>query len=185
MEKLTKAEIDDLSATLRERFENNMARHPDITWQEVEEKLESSRGKFLSLYLMESSGGEPDVIGRDVVSGDFLFCDCAVESPKGRRSLCYDRAALDARKAHKPQNCVLDVAKEMGVELLSEEQYRLLQQQLGGFDTKTSSWVKTPPEIREKGGAIFCDRRYGQVFTYHNGAESYYSSRGFRALIKV
>lgn len=184
MKNLITAEIDELTVTLRKRFESNMGRHPDIKWQEVVQKLENSPKKFSILYQMESTGGEPDVVGWDTDTGDFLFYDCAAESPKGRRSLCYDRAALDARKAHKPQNCVLDLAKEMGVELLSEEQYRQLQQ-LGDFDTKTSSWVKTPSEIRERGGAIFCDRRYGQVFTYHNGADSYYSSRGFRALLRV
>lgn len=184
MQKLSKTEIEEYTNIWNDRFEKHMHRHPAIKWQDVLEKLENNPKKLYSLYQMEVTGGEPDVVGYDTVTDEYLFFDCAIQSPSGRRSLCYDRDALEARKAHKPENCVLDVAKEMGVELLNEEQYRELQLVVE-FDTKTSSWVKTPTEIREKGGAIFCDRRYGQVFTYHNGADSYYASRGFRAVLKV
>lgn len=184
MIKLSKTELEEYTNTWCKRFEDHMHRHPTISWQDVLKKLENNPAKLYSLYQMEVTGGEPDVIGHDTVTDEYLFFDCAIQSPSGRRSLCYDREALEARKLHKPQNCVLDVAKEMGVELLNEEQYRMLQQ-FGEFDTKTSSWIKTPTEIREKGGAIFCDYRYGQVFTYHNGADSYYASRGFRAVLKV
>lgn len=174
----------ELLATLKERFESNMQRHGKLDWDKVRARLESSPGKLWSLYEMERTGGEPDVVGHDKKSGEFIFYDCAAESPKGRRSVCYDRKALDSRKEHKPQNSALDMAEAMGIELLTEEQYRELQQ-LGEFDLKTSSWVETPPAIRKLGGAIFCDRRYDTVFTYHNGAESYYAARGFRGSLRV
>lgn len=174
----------ELIRVLKTRFEKNMSRHKGIDWAKVQAKLEAKAEKLWSLDEMEVSGGEPDVIGYDEKTGEYLFCDCAPESPKGRRSLCYDRDAWESRKEFKPENNVVDVATEMGVELLSEEQYRALQE-LGKFDLKTSSWVKTPAEIRKYGGAIFCDRRYEHVFMYHNGAESYYAARGFRGLLRV
>jgi len=170
--------------TLRSRFEKNMSRHKGLQWANVQAKLEAATDKLWSLNEMEDTGGEPDVIGYDEKTGEYIFCDCSAESPKGRRSLCYDREAWESRKEYKPVNNVVDVAAEMGVELLSEEQYRELQQ-LGSFDLKTSSWVKTPAEIRKHGGAIFCDRRYDHVFMYHNGAESYYAARAFRGLLRV
>ena len=175
---------EELLHTLKARFESNMNRHPDLDWTDVRARLEGRTEKLNSLDDMEYTGGEPDVIGRDEHSGEFIFCDCSPESPKGRRSLCYDRKALDSRKANKPENSVLDVAAEMGIELLTEAQYQGLQQ-LGKFDTKTSSWLKTPEDIRSLGGAIFGDYRYGRVFIYHNGAESYYAARAFRGLLKV
>lgn len=175
---------EELIRVLKTRFEKNMPRHKGIDWAKVQAKLEAKAEKLWSLDEMEVSGGEPDVIGYDEKTGEYLFCDCAPESPKGRRSLCYDRDAWESRKEFKPENNVVDVATEMGVELLSEEQYRALQE-LGKFDLKTSSWVKTPAEIRKHGGAIFCDRRYEHVFMYHNGAESYYAARGFRGLLRV
>jgi len=174
----------ELLNTLQVRFEKNMRRHQGLVWSQIQAKLEAHPEKLASLNAMESTGGEPDVVGYDQKSGAYIFYDCSAESPKGRRSLCYDGAALASRKAHKPATSVLDLAAAMGIELLTEEQYRELQL-LGKFDTKTSSWVKTPSEIRQYGGAIFCDRRYDHVFTYHNGAESYYASRGFRGLLKV
>lgn len=183
---------NELSAELREvllkalksRFEKNTNRHEGIEWTEVQAKLEASPEKLWSLHEMEGTGGEPDVVGQDKKTGEYIFIDCSAESPKGRRSLCYDRAALDSRKEHKPANSAVDMAVDMGIELLTEEQYRALQD-LGNFDMKTSSWVQTPANIRKLGGAIFCDKRYDTVFMYHNGAESYYGARGFRGLLKV
>lgn len=170
--------------TLKARFEKHQDRHKGIAWDTVQAKLEASPARLRSLQEMENTGGEPDVVGYDKKTGEFIFVDCSAQSPAGRRSLCYDRAALQSRKEHKPKNSALDVAKAMGVELLSEDEYRALQQ-LGEFDTTTSSWVKTPDAIRKLGGAVFCDRRYGTVFLYHNGAESYYAARGFRATLRV
>ena len=175
---------EELLITLKERFEDNAKRHPGVKWADVEAKLEAKPEKLWSLHHMERTGGEPDVVGHDPETDEFIFHDCSKQSPDGRRSLCYDRAALDARKKNKPENNALDMAAEMGIELLTEEQYRELQA-LGEFDTTTSSWVVTPPGIRKLGGAIFCDRRYGHVFTYHNGAESYYAARGFRGSLRV
>lgn len=173
-----------LLAILKARFEKNRGRHEGLEWMDVERKLAASPAKLWSLQEMERTEGEPDVIGYDARSDEFLFWDCSAESPKGRRSLCYDRKALDARKENKPVNSAIDLAAEMGTELLDEEQYRELQK-LGKFDLKTSSWVKTPAAIRDLGGAIFCDRRYDTVFMYHNGADSYYGARGFRSLLRV
>lgn len=175
---------DELINTLKDRFEKNMKRHPGIEWGAVQEKLEAGPEKLRVLDQMEQTGGEPDVIGYDEQTGEFIFCDCSPESPAGRRSLCYDREALDARKKHKPSGNATELAASIGIEMLTEEQYRELQE-LGEFDRKTSSWVKTPDNIRKLGGALFCDRRYGQVFVYHNGAESYYAGRGFRGLLRV
>lgn len=177
-------ERQPLLQALKARFERHMPRHPDIAWPEVQARLERDAAAQKALQQMEATGGEPDVIGRDADTGRFSFCDCAAESPVGRRSLCYDRAALDARKEHKPPGNAVDTAAAMGVALLTEAQYRALQA-LGEFDTKTSSWVLTPPGIRALGGALFCDRRYDTVFVYHNGAQSYYAARGFRALRQV
>jgi len=177
-------EKQNLINTLKERFENNMIRHKGLKWSHVQEKLEINNKKLDSLIKMEETGGEPDVIDYDQTKNEFIFCDCSLESPKGRRSLCYDRKALESRKQHKPKNNAVDFAKEIGVEMLTEEQYRFLQK-LGEFDLKTSSWIKTPEKIRKLGGAEFCDRRYDTVFVYHNGAESYYAARGFRAVIKI
>ena len=173
-----------LLETLQTRFEKNMDRHRGLEWAEVKAKLEAQPEKLGSLAEMERTGGEPDAIGRDEKSGEYLFCDCSAESPKGRRSLCYDRAALEARKQHKPEGSAVEVAAAMGIELLSETQYRALQE-FGPFDKKTSSWLTTPPEIRRLGGALFADYRYGRVFVYHNGADSYYAARGFRGLLRV
>jgi hypothetical protein len=173
-----------LLAVLRARFERNMGRHPGIAWADVAARLEADAGKLWSLYELERTGGEPDVVGRDAATGEIGFVDCSAASPAGRRSLCFDRAALDARKVHKPRDSAMGMAAAMGVELLTEAAYRELQQ-LGEFDTRTSSWVQTPPDIRERGGALFCDRRYGHVFVYHNGAQSYYAARGFRAVLRV
>jgi hypothetical protein len=167
---------------LAARFAANMGRHKGIAWAEVEKRLRAPAVR--SLQAMEESGGEPDVIGRDRKSGEYLICDCAAESPKGRRSLCYDRKAWDGRKENKPAGNAMDRAAEMGVQILTEEEYRELQE-LGNFDLKTSSWVRTPDEVRKLGGALFCDRRYGRVFTYHNGAESYYAARGWRGMLRV
>jgi hypothetical protein len=175
---------EELLKTLKARFEENMNRHQGLDWTNVQTRLEANPEKLWSLHQMERTGGEPDVLGHDKESGEYIFYDCSAESPKGRRSLCYDRKALAARKEHKPKNSAMDMAAAMGVELLTEEQYRELQK-IGDFDTKTSSWVKTPAEIRKLGGAIFCDRRYDHVFLYHNGAESYYAARGFRGSIRV
>jgi len=169
---------------LKARFERNMNRHKGLEWAQVQAKLQANAERLWSLNEMERTGGEPDVIGRDSKTGEYIFCDCSAESPKGRRSLCYDREALDSRKENKPENSAVDVAAAMGIELLTEEQYRALQN-LGKFDTKTSSWVKTPSDIRKLGGALFCDRRYNTVFVYHNGAESYYAARGFRCSLRV
>lgn len=182
--KLSPEQQNTLLRTLRVRFEKNMNRHKGLAWEQIEAKLEANPAKLWSLQEMEKSGGEPDIVGYDKKTGEYIFYDCAAESPKGRRSICYDREALDARKEHKPANCAVDMAEEMGIELLTEEQYRELQK-LGEFDTKTSSWVKTPSTIRKLGGAIFCDRRFDTVFVYHNGAEAYYGARGFRGWLKV
>ena len=175
---------DELLAALKARFEKNLGRHPGLVWAKVQARLEAKLDKLWSLAEMERTGGEPDVVGQDKKSGEFVFMDCAAQSPKGRVSFCYDRAALDARKEHKPKNCVMDLAAAMGIELLTEEKYFALQK-LGEFDTKSSSWLQTPPEIRKLGGAIYGDRRYGRVFIGHNGAESYYSGRGFRGSLRV
>lgn len=175
---------DELLATLETRFEENTHRHEGLAWDTVRARLDAAPDKLRSLHQMESTGGEPDVVGRDAKTGAVTFCDCSAQSPAGRRSLCYDREALEARKKHKPEGSALETAAAMGIELLTEERYRALQE-LGEFDTKTSSWVRTPAEIRERGGALFCDRRYGHVFTYHNGAESYYAARGFRGSLAV
>lgn len=181
---LKAAERDELLQALKARFEKHMNRHKNLAWADVQKKLEASADKLWSLNEMEKTGGEPDVVGYDKKSGEIIFVDCAAESPKGRRSSCYDREGLESRKEHKPENNAIDMAAAMGVELFNEEQYRELQQ-LGNFDTKTSSWLKTPPQIRKLGGAIFGDYRYGTVFIYHNGAQSYYSSRGFRGRLVV
>ncbi len=175
---------DEVIKTLRHRFEQNTGRHKGLTWDAVQAKLEASPRALETLHDMERTGGEPDVIGYDRAADRFTFCDCSPETPKGRRSICYDREALDARKEHKPGGNAVDMASALGIDMLTEAQYRVLQT-LGEFDTKTSSWVKTPPEVRSLGGALFCDRRYGQVFVYHNGAESYYAGRGFRGLVSV
>nr|WP_294875621.1 DUF4256 domain-containing protein [uncultured Pedobacter sp.] len=181
---LSSEQREELLKTLKNRFEKNMNRHKDIEWAKVHAKLDASPQKLWSLDDMEVTGGEPDVVGYDKSTNEYIFYDCAAETPKGRRSLCYDRAALDARKEHKPQNSAMDVAADMGIEILTEEQYRELQQ-FGKFDTKTSSWLKTPADIRKLGGALFGDYRYGTVFLYHNGAESYYAARGFRGALRV
>jgi hypothetical protein len=173
-----------LLGALMDRFKENMSRHEGLEWDNVMSRLEAARGKLRSLYEMERTGGEPDVVGHDGVTGEFIFVDCSAESPAGRAGYCYDREALDSRKEHKPKNNVVDAAAAMGVELLTEEQYRDLQR-LGEFDTKSSSWVRTPAEIRKLGGALFCDRRFGHVFVYHNGAQSYYSGRAFRGSLRV
>lgn len=175
---------EELLRALKARFEKNMNRHKDLQWANVQAKLEAHPEKLWSLHEMERTGGEPDVVGYDKKTDETIFYDCSAESPKGRRSICYDRKALEARKEHKPKNSAMDMAAAMGIELLTEEQYRALQK-LEEFDTKTSSWVKTPTDIRELGGALFCDRRYDTVFVYHNGAESYYAARGFRGLLRV
>jgi len=184
MNKLSLESQNTQIQVLKTRFEKNPNRHEGIVWSQVEERLVAKKEKLWSLYQMEVTGGEPDVVGQDKETGEFIFFDCASESPKGRRSVCYDHEALEARKEHKPENSAMQMAVDMGVKLLSENQYRELQR-LGAFDLKTSSWVQTPPEIRKHGGAIFCDRRYDHVFTYHNGAESYYAARGFRASLHV
>jgi hypothetical protein len=181
---LTDEQRDELLALLKTRFEKNERRHRDIDWPEVEKRLAGEPEKLWSLHEMERTGGEPDVVGRDEKTGELLFVDCAAESPKGRRSLCFDQEALDARKEHRPADSAMNLAAAMGIELLSEEEYRELQR-LGEFDTKTSSWVSTPPAIRKLGGALFCDRRYDTVFLYHNGAQSYYAARGFRGVLRV
>ncbi len=181
---LSSDQRENLFNVLKDRFEKNMERHAGIKWVEVQAKLEASPDKTWSISEMERTGGEPDVISYDKATGEYLFYDCSPESPKGRRNVCYDREALESRKEHKPENSAVDMATEMGIELLTEDEYRKLQT-LGNFDTKTSSWVKTPSGIRKLGGAIFCDRRYDTVFVYHNGAESYYSARGFRGSLRV
>lgn len=175
---------EELLKILKARFEKNMSRHKGIDWNKVEAKLKKNNNKLWSLNEMERTGGEPDIVSYDKKNNEYIFYDCSPESPKGRRSLCFDKQALEKRKEHKPKDSAVNMAAAMGIELLTEEQYRELQK-LGKFDLKTSSWVKTPAEIRKLGGAIFCDRRYDTVFTYHNGAESYYAARGFRGLLKV
>jgi hypothetical protein len=175
---------DELLSTLKTRFEKNINRHKGIEWSKVQARLEANTEKIWSLNEMERTGGEPDVVGYDKKKGEYIFYDCSTESPNGRRSVCYDHEALEKRKEHKPADSAMNMAEDMGIELLSEEQYRELQQ-LGSFDLKTSSWVLTPAPIRKLGGAIFCDRRYNQVFMYHNGAESYYGARGFRGALRV
>jgi len=182
--KLSSQQREELLTALKARFEKNMNRHKGLEWTKVQAKLEANAEKLWSLNEMERTGGEPDVIGHDKKTGEYIFYDCSAESPKGRRSVCYDQEALESRKEHKPENSAVAMATEMGIELLTEEQYRELQQ-LGNFDLKTSSWVKTPSNIRELGGALYCDRRYNQVFLYHNGAESYYGARGFRGSLRV
>ena len=181
---LSSGQRQELLKTLKARFEKNMNRHKGLEWAKVQAKLEANTEKLWSLNEMERTGGEPDVVGHDKKTGEYIFYDCSEESPKGRRSLCYDREALEARKEHKPENNAIDMATAIGIELLTEEQYRALQE-LGNFDMKTSSWIKTPSNIRKLGDALFCDRRYGQVFVYHNGAESYYAARGFRGSLRV
>ncbi len=181
---LSADERERLLRGLRVRFEKHMNRHEGLEWAQVQARLEGAAAKLWSLAEMERTGGEPDVVGRDERTGEYVFCDCSAESPEGRRNACYDREALEARKAFKPQDNAVDMAAAMGIELLSEEQSRALQA-LGEFDTKTSSWLKTPPDIRKLGGAIFADRRYGRVFVYHNGAASYYRARGFRGSLRV
>lgn len=181
---LSQKQRDELLGVLKARFEKNLNRHQGLEWAKVQARLDANAGKLWSLSEMERTGGEPDVVGHDKKSGEYIFSDCSAESPKGRASFCYDREALDSRKEHKPKNSVVDMAAAMGIELLTEEQYFELQK-LGEFDTKSSSWVKTPDEVRELGGALFCDRRYGRVFVFHNGAESYYSGRGFRGALRV
>jgi hypothetical protein len=181
---LSDDERNELLLKLRKRFEANQGRHQGIVWAKVQAKLDAQSEKLWSLSEMERTGGEPDVVSQDKKSGEFIFVDCAAESPSGRRSLCYDGAALEARKEHKPQGSAMEMAAAMGIELLTEVEYRELQK-FGKFDTKTSSWVKTPAEIRKLGGAIFCDRRYDTVFMYHNGAESYYAARAFRGSLRV
>jgi len=181
---LSQEQTEELINTLQVRFEKNTSRHEGLDWANVQARLEANREKLWSLHEMEATGGEPDVVGYDANTDEFIFYDCSAESPKGRRSLCYDREAWESRKNHKPENTAMDVAKEMGIELLTAAQYRQLQE-LGKFDLKTSSWVQTPDNIRKLGGAIFCDRRYDMVFMYHNGAESYYAARGFRGSLRV
>ncbi|MGE7916517.1 DUF4256 domain-containing protein [Lysinibacillus xylanilyticus] len=181
---LSPEQREELLKTLKARFEKNMNRHKDLEWAEVQAKLEANTEKLWSLNEMEGTGGEPDVVGHDQKTGEYIFYDCSVESPKGRRSVCYDHEALESRKKHKPENNAIDMATAMGIELLTEEQYRELQK-LENFDMKTSSWVQTPANIRKLGGAIFCDYRYDTVFVYHNGADSYYAARGFRGSLRV
>ncbi len=175
---------EELLKTLKTRFEKNVNRHKGVEWAKLQAKLEANTEKLWSLNVMEETGGEPDVVGFDTQTGEYIFYDCSAESPKNRRSLCYDLEAWEARKEHKPKDNAVDMAAAMGIELLSEDQYRALQQ-LGNFDTKTSSWVKTPSNIRKLGGALFCDHRFDTVFVYHNGAESYYAGRGFRGVLRV
>jgi len=181
---LSQEQMDELISVLKKRFEKNMQRHEDLEWVKVQERLENKAEKLWSLSEMERTEGEPDVIGYDNKTDEYLFCDCSKESPKGRRSVCYDHQALEARKKFKPENSAKNMATEMGIELLTEEQYRELQK-LGEYDLKTSSWIQTPDEIRKLGGALFCDRRFNHVFMYHNGADSYYGARGFRGLLRV
>jgi hypothetical protein len=184
MDKLSPEQREVLISTLKDRFVKNMNRHNGLEWANLQAKLEANKEKLWSLNEMEQTGGEPDVVGLDKQTGEYIFYDCSAESPKGRRSVCYDREGLESRKEHKPDNNAVDMASAMGIKLLTEEQYRELQG-LGIFDTKTSSWVNTPADIRKLGGAIFCDRRYNKVFMYHNGADSYYAVRGFRGSLKV
>jgi hypothetical protein len=182
--KLSPEQREQLLSTLKARFEKSRNRHKGIEWAKVQARLEANPEKLWSLNEMEMTGGEPDVVGYDKKTGEYIFYDCSAESPKGRRSVCYDHEALESRKEHKPENSAIEMAADMGIELLTEEQYRELQE-LANFDTKTSSWIKTPSEIRKLGGALFCDRRYDTVFLYHNGAESYYAARGFRGSLRV
>jgi hypothetical protein len=184
MPTLSNKQREAMLRTLKARFEKNMNRHKGLEWTQVQVKLEASAENLWSLSEMERTGGEPDVVGHDKKTGEYIFYDCAAESPKSRRSLCYDREALESRKENKPKDSAMGMAAAMGIELLTEEQYREMQK-LGNFDTKTSSWVKTPSAIRKLGGALFCDRRFDTVFVYHNGAESYYAARGFRGLLRV
>lgn len=181
---LSAAETEKIIGILKNRFEKNMDRHPGLEWSKIKARLEAGKEKLWSLHEMELSGGEPDVVGALEGGDEIVFVDCSAESPKGRRSLCYDRAALDSRKEYKPANSAMDMAISMGVEILTEEQYRKLQR-FGAFDLKTSSWIQTPEAIRKLGGALFCDRRYDTAFVYHNGAESYYAARGFRGILRV
>ena len=183
---LSPEQREELLRTIKARFEKNMKRHKDLEWAKVQAKLELGHPgeKLWSLNEMETTGGEPDVVDYDKKTGEYIFYDCSAESPKGRRSVCYDHEALESRKEHKPENSAVEMAADMGIELLSEEQYQELQT-LGSFDMKTSSWIKTPPEIRKHGGAVFCDRRYEHIFVYHNGADSYYAARGFRGSLRV
>jgi Protein of unknown function (DUF4256) len=182
--KLSPEERSELFGTLKARFEKNMSRHKGLKWVDLQVRLEATPDKLWSLYEMGRTGGEPDVVGYESKTDEYTFYDCSPESPRGRTSLCYDREGLESRKEHKPKNSAIDMAVSMGVDILTEEQYRELQR-LGEFDTKSSSWVKTPPDFRKLGGALFCDRRFGRVFVYHNGAQSYYSARGFRASLKI
>ncbi len=184
MKELSNKQNTELLKTLKARFDKNKHLHKDLDWTKIQKRLENSKDKLWSLNEMEKTFGEPDVIGYDKKTGDYIFCDCSKESPDGRRSLCYDRNALNERKEFKPKNSAIDMAREIGVELLTEEEYREFQK-LGEFDTKTSSWIKTPESIRKLGGAIFADRRYNNVFVYHNGASSYYANRGFRGILKI
>ncbi|HVM93693.1 MAG TPA: DUF4256 domain-containing protein [Terriglobales bacterium] len=181
---LSKKQREEILETLKSRFEKNMSRHKNLDWAKVQARLEASAEKLWTLSEMERTGGEPDVIGQDKKTGEYIFYDCSADTPKGRRSSCYDREALDSRKEHKPKTSAMEMAVAMGVEMLTEEEYRGLQK-LGEFDTKTSSWVKTPANIRKLGGALFCDRRFDTVFVYHNGAESYYGGRGFRGSVRI
>jgi hypothetical protein len=181
---LSSAQRKELLAALKARFEKNVNRHKGLEWAKVQAKLEANAEKLWSLNEMQRTGGEPDVVGHDKKTGEYIFYDCSAQSPEGRRNVCYDREALDSRKEHKPKNSAVDMAAAMGIELLTEEQYRE-SQKLENFDTKTSSWVKTPPDIRKLGGALFCDRRFDTVFVYHNGAESYYAGRAFRGSLRV
>lgn len=182
--KLTSEQRGELLETLQARFNKNRHRHKGIDWDKIQARLEANPEKLWSLHQMEATGGEPDVIGYDKKSGEYIFCDCSAESPKGRRSICYDHEALESRKEHKPANSAVQMASDMGIALLTEEEYRQLQK-LDTFDAKTSSWIKTPADIRKLGGALFCDYRFGHVFVYHNGAESYYSARAFRGMLRV
>lgn len=181
---LSQEQSEELLRVLKARFEKNMNRHKGLEWAKVQAKLDTNTEKLWALNEMEITGGEPDIVGYDKKKDKYIFCDCSAESPKGRRSVCYDREALESRKKHKPENNAIDMATSMGIELLTEEQYRALQE-LGNFDMKTSSWVQTPTDIRDLGGALFCDHRFGHVFVYHNGAESYYAARGFRGSLMV
>lgn len=181
---LSTEQYGELLTSLKERFEQNMERHDSLEWEPIQQKLEAHPYKLWSLFEMERTGGEPDVVNFDQENDEYIFYDCSAESPSGRRSICYDQKALDARKKNKPDNNAMTIAADMGIEILTEEQYRALQK-LGTFDSKTSSWVLTPAEVRDRGGALFCDFRYGQVFLYHNGADSYYGARGFRGMARI